>query len=262
MPEDSRFGKKWTVEETILAYYYYCTIPFGRVHQHNPEIIRLAGILGRTPSSVALKMSNLAHFDPVKIERGISGLSHTSKTDQEIVTSFYNNWEMLVEKAESIETGLIESEQSLPNESFVQDIILPYGENNKRIANVRKNQAFFRKSVLSSYNNTCCITGINIQDLLIASHIKPWKDSDPQVERTNPSNGLCLNALHDKAFDKGLITVLPDYTIRVSSRINSTDKNDALFWIKKYDGEKIVLPSRFYPKKELLEYHNDVIFIP
>ena len=56
--------KKWSREETILAYELYCRTPFGRIHSRNPEIIELANLIGRTSGSVALKMSNLARFDP------------------------------------------------------------------------------------------------------------------------------------------------------------------------------------------------------
>ena len=117
-----------------------------------------------------------------------------------------------------------------------------------------------RNAVLSSYRYACCITGMADPELLIASHIKPWKDSDWKKERTNPRNGLCLNALHDKAFDRGLLTVLPDYTVRISSKLSGND--DGTMWIKQCDKQSIILPERFLPCKEFLEYHNDVVFQP
>ncbi len=49
--------------------------------------------------------------------------------------------------------------------------------------------------------------GMKKSDLLIASHIKLWRVCDEKTERTNLCNCLCLNSLHDKAFDKGLITL-------------------------------------------------------
>ena len=76
-----------------------------------------------------------------------------------------------------------------------------------------RGQYFFRLAVLNSYENKGCITGLPYTELLVASHIKPWKDSDLKVEKTNPMNGLSLNALYDKAFDKGLITITPDYQL-------------------------------------------------
>lgn len=64
---------------------------------------------------------------------------------------------------------------------------------------VRINQARFRKSVLTSYNATCCISGLQHEKLVIASHIVPWRMDSKN--RLNPQNGLCLSALHDKAYD-------------------------------------------------------------
>mgnify|MGYP000817520861 FL=1 len=96
--------------------------------------------------------------------------------------------------------------------------------------------------------------------LLVASHIKPWAVSDPKTERTNPCNGLCLNALHDKAFDRGLITVLPDYTVRVSKELKKTGPDSETEWLLSCDKQKITLPEKFLPAREFLEYHNDMIF--
>ena len=77
-----KYGKKWSDDETILAFYYYCQIPFGKIHKTNPEIMRIASMLGRTPSSVVLKMGNLGHFDPELQKRNVSGLKNASKTDE------------------------------------------------------------------------------------------------------------------------------------------------------------------------------------
>ena len=79
------------------------------------------------------------------------------------------------------------------------------------IVKVRVNQYFFRKTILAAYNNTCCITGINKPELLIASHIIPWSENEELS--VNPLNGLCLNAIHDKAFDCGLIAIRTDLMI-------------------------------------------------
>lgn len=250
--ESNKYGKKWSEEETILAYYYYCQIPFGRIHKTNPKIIEIAKLLGRTPSSVVLKMGNIGHFDPELKKRSVSGLKNASKLDEYVVQQFYSDWESLAYKAQQIEFSMT----SKINTDI--EISLPSGEDAIVETKRRVNQAFFREAVLSSYKNTCCITGITVPTLLIASHIKPWAKSNPQTERTNPSNGLCLNALHDKAFDKGLITVLPDYTIRVSSKLKKTDNVE---WLLQCDGNRIILPEKFYPSKEFLEYHNDVIFV-
>ena len=61
---EGRNGVKWSREETILAYELYCRTSFSKISQTNPEIKKLSELLGRTPGSVALKMHNLAHYDP------------------------------------------------------------------------------------------------------------------------------------------------------------------------------------------------------
>lgn len=112
-----------------------------------------------------------------------------------------------------------------------------------------------------NYGGACCITGLCIPTLLTASHIKPWKDSNPQIERTNPQNGLCLNALHDRAFDRGLITITTDYKVVVSKQIKDFYTVKAVQEsFKKYDGRKIDLPEKFLPARQFIEYHNEHIF--
>jgi putative restriction endonuclease len=258
--ESERNGIKWSEEETILAFDLYCRVPFSKIDKRNPQIISLAKLLGRTPSSVGLKMANLAHFDPELKKRFISGMKHASKLDEEIVALFINDWEALSYRAKKIEDML--QGQSVEKMAPIDTIEVPEGGNREQLIIARVNQQFFREAVLSSYHHSCCITGMSIPTLLVASHIKPWKVSDPKTERTNPQNGLCLNALHDRAFDKGLITVQPDLTIRVSTSIKSSSINEGVMWLQQCDGKKIKKPERFTPNRELLEYHNDVIFIP
>lgn len=96
--------------------------------------------------------------------------------------------------------------------------------------------------------------------LLVASHIKPWAASDPKAERLAPDNGLLLNALHDKAFDQGLITITKDLKIVVSSAVSHNAPENDCPW--RYNGEPIAPPRRFSPRADFVEYHNDVVFIP
>ena len=200
-------------------------------------------------------MGNLGHFDPELQKRNVSGLSNASKTDKEVVTRFFDDWEDLTFRAKKIEAALL-------NESVQEIVKLPVGEDREQMVRTRVNQQFFRTAVLPSYRQRCCITGLNIAPLLIASHIKPWTVCALGTERTNPRNGLCLNALHDKAFDKGLITVLPNFTVRVSSKVTSCANSDGAAFLAKYDKQPITLPEKFTPNREYLEYHNDVVFCP
>lgn len=254
---ENRYGKKWSEEETILAFNLYCQVPFSKIGKGHPDIVALANLLGRTPSSVGLKMANLAHFDPELRKRSVSGMAHASKSDEEIVLRFVNNWEELAFKAKLIEADL---RGATLEEIISMDFTdLPEGTNRDYVVKTRVNQQFFRDSVLSSYQHKCCMTGLDIPELLIASHIKPWNISDPKTERTNPSNGLCLNALHDRAFDRGLITVMPDMTIRASSKLKGKF-DEGTVWLMQSDRQAIRKPDRFLPQKDFLQYHNDMIF--
>lgn len=256
-----KYRTKWTREETILAFDLYCKIPFSKISKTNKEIIELAELIGRTPSSVGLKMSNLAHFDPELQSKSISGMAHGSKLDKEIWNEFSNNWEDLAYQAQRI---LAEkrntSVEKMLEETEIESI--PAGEYREQIMKTRVGQYFFRMSVLSAYGNRCCVTGLANTQLLIASHIKPWKDSSVKTERTNPRNGLCLNALHDKAFDKGLITLDFDYRIIVSDKLRKAEMDERTrSWLEYYNQKQIELPERFLPGKIFIEYHNDKVFL-
>ena len=126
--------------------------------------------------------------------------------------------------------------------------------------NLRIKQVFFRNVVLASYGFRCCVTGLAIQDLLNASHIVPW--SVDRKNRLNPHNGLALNALHDRAFDRGYITILPAGEMRVArNAIKEWIQDEAIkSLLLRYEGVIIAKAERFPPNQDFLEYHNDHLF--
>ena len=255
-----RHNEKWTREETILAFDLYCKTPFSKITKTNKDIIALAEVLGRTPSSVGLKMANLAHYDPELIARNIKGMSNASKLDKEIVEEFKGDWEELSYQAQVILSKYKHTDIMTLNPELLTERI-PEGTDIEKETKVRVGQYFFRVSVLTAYGNSCCVTGMKKPDLLIARHIKPWKDSDSRTERTNPSNGLCLNALHDKAFDRGLFTLNKDYRMIISTRLSDVGMDERTRdWLFSYDHQQIMLPDKFLPGKDFIEYHNDVVF--
>ncbi|MBQ8707820.1 MAG: HNH endonuclease [Succinivibrionaceae bacterium] len=252
--------KKWTREETILAFDLYCKISFGKISSTNPLVRELAEIIGRTPGSVSLKMCNLAALDPMLRQRGVSGMKHGSLLDQEVFQEFCDSWEELSYEAQKIraEYQRASIEQINPELMLSQ---IPQGADRVAETKIRIGQDFFRNSVLSAYRNRCCITGIENSQLLVASHIKPWSVSDADRERTNPCNGLCLNALHDKAFDRGLITITADYRILISPRIADSGMDEKTrLWFLSYADARIMQPEKFPPDPNFIRYHNEVIF--
>lgn len=245
----------WTREEEIIVFNLYCKIPFRKSSKTNPEVIKIANIIGRTPSAVNMKVGNFGRLDPKLREKNIVGLSNGSKLDEEIWNEFHNNWGNLAFESEKLIARYSQGDVIEEEESGI-----PLGADKKVITKQRINQSFFRKSVLASYNNSCCITGLSNPEMLIASHIKPWKSSN-ENEKTNPANGLCLNGLHDRAFDKGFITIDKHYKIHISKEISDVVGGDAVDkYFMCYDKREIILPDKFLPDKEFLCYHNDMIF--
>ena len=244
----------WTREEEIIVFNLYCQIPFQSSSKNHPEVIRIANIIGRSPSAVNMKIGNFGSFDETLKKKGIVGLTNASKLDAQIWEEFNNNWDKLSFESERL---LRELQGNIKSDSLEN---IPTGKEKIIAVKQRVNQNFFRKAVLTSYQNTCCITGLNNPELLIASHIKPWAASN-ENEKTNPRNGLCLNALHDRAFDKGFITVTSDYKIHISKNISDIyDGASVEKFFMCYDNQKILIPEKFSPLAEFLIYHNDIVF--
>lgn len=237
-------GKNWTREETMLAFELYCTIPDGEDTIHNKNIIDLSQAIGRSVNSVKLKLQNFKSFDASYTQNGRIGLRHGSKLDENICREFFHNWDALILETNDIKNrlGLTQDE----NARFV-------GYDKVRLHKERIGQVFFRQALLAIYGYRCCFTGINIPELLRASHIKSWSEANDINEKTNPQNGLLLNALHDAAFDKGFITISFDYKIIVSKYLLTNSNGNYFSMI---NGQKMLLPSKFLPDKKFIEYHN------
>jgi len=248
--------KLWTRDELILAINLYCKIPFGKIHGRNPEIIALAKLIGRTANSVSHKLVNFASLDPSLKARGIKGATNASKLDKEVWTEFFNHWDVLPYESEKLlakfQNTTIERLNDLSDFDLTHE-----GTTREQIIRARVNQSFFRRSILAAYDNTCCITGIRQPELLIASHIIPW--AKDEKNRMNPRNGLCLNALHDKAFEVGLISITPKYEIKVSPTLLklAKGKSEVADYFGKYDGKLMILPKRFLPDSEFLRHHAE-----
>jgi putative restriction endonuclease len=247
--------RDWTRKELIVAFNLYCKIPFGRIHIRNPLVIELAASINRTPSAVSWKLANFARLDPELQKRNIAGATHGAQSEIEIWDEFRADWEKLA----------FESERFLAEftgrDEFGEEVeTFPEGKTRDAIVRTRVNQGFFRSAVLAAYGSKCCITGCSVQGLLNASHIVPWA-SDVK-NRTNPRNGLCLNALHDRAFDCGLLTITPALTVKISRKVrrNPADIGNRELLIR-YDGVSISPPHHFAPDPLFLRHHNERIFL-
>ena len=257
---NSRHGKPWTWEEVLAAFNFYCREDFGRLHRLNPEIIRLAGRLGRTPDSVAMRLVNLASLDPAIRDSGRKGLGNASNLDRRVWEEFESERARLVYECEQAAARLEGLEVESRVDAEMEKNAPPRGLDREGVRRFRVNQSFFRRAVLSAYRGRCCVTGLAVPELLNASHIIPWRENEH--ERLNPQNGLCLNALHDRAFDRGLMTITPDGVVQISSRLLAAAReSEKAAFIAESDGREIEAPAKFPPGREFLEHHNRNVFI-
>ena len=91
------------------------------------------------------------------------------------------------------------------------------------VSKARRGQGHFREKLLDGFGGECPVTGIRNPDLLVASHIKPWRISS-NAERLDPANGILLSVLADRLFDKGFITFDPGGRILTSDQLDSADR--------------------------------------
>lgn len=254
---------RWTKEQLKLAFHLYCQLPFGKLHSRTPEIIRLAKLIGRTPGAVAMKLVNFASLDPAITSTGRKGLDGASNLDREVWEEFHADWENLAVECSMLNTRLSKEkgaetvvELDVDEQEGLQDFT---GETKRIVTEQRIKQHFFRRAVLSSYQGRCCMSGLSEPRLLVASHIVPW--SKDKTNRLNPSNGLCLSAIHDKAFDKGLITLTNDFKIVVSKELKRKKEPFVMEVLLPLDGRAIEPPERFAPQVEFIAWHRSKLFV-
>ena len=266
--------RPWTRDELVIAMNLYCKLPFGQISYKKLIIIEVAQKLGRTPSSLAMKLVNFASLDPVHQARGVKGLSGASKADRKIWEEFTLNWAKLgVESEERFQELLgfefaifskapISSPNTIEAQPHTEDTLNEMREitEGQSTTKIRIGQNFFRQMILSAYGNRCCITGNPIPELLVASHIIPWHQQSEY--RLNPKNGLCLAGTHDVAFDRGLITFDENYKLVLSRHLEEFLPEETLECnFVAYSGRQLHFPERFYPESNFLRFHRENIFL-
>lgn len=253
--------RQWTYEETRAAFALYFLIGASKADKRNPDVQRLAQALGRTPDAVAMKLCNIAANDENRISAGRVGLAHGAKLDRTIWLDYRDGGDefldgALTELAGAIGHTSVEFDSLAAVSRGLED--LPEGRERSSLIRQRVNQSYFRNALIDNYEGKCCLTNLSISALLVASHIKPWRVCDPKTERLAASNGLLLNALHDRAFDLGLMTIDQQFHVRIARCVPHDDESVRELW--SYNGVEIRLPRTHPPAREFIEYHNDMIF--
>lgn len=255
-------ARSWTRDEVLIALNLYCQLPFGKLHQGNPLIIKIAEMLDRTPGSVAMKLSNLASLDPEITMSGRRGLEGASILDKAVWAEFTQQPDEIAIESQQLVDQLAAKGGAPELSTAAEESDIPITTDIETSASatvkIRRGQAFFRKSVLASYEEACCMSGLKVRRLLVASHIKPW--SADAANRLNPRNGLCLSALHDRAYDLGFLSVRPNLTIAVSAEVREDLSELSTHALIALEGKQIRLPEKFHPSSDFLDWHYSKVF--
>ena len=268
--------RKWNENETTLCLGLYYLYSSGVV-SFEEGVQSLGAIINRSRGSVGFKLGNLTNYDnPNK------GFENGSKLDSIIFHKYAGNIDNLfldikrilsLDEYRNCDSSILLGNNpysfTTPSYDFQEkecfyiaganQTSFNYSADDKEsMVRVRENQWAFRTSLLTNYDNTCCISGIKEPRLLVASHIIPW--ADDKTKRLDPANGLLLNSLLDRAFDQGLITFHPtNHSLIISDKIKD---EKTLAYLSPFDGSVLTPPRHLSatPSKENLQYHNDVIF--
>jgi putative restriction endonuclease len=259
-------GKRWTRDELLVALNLYHKLRFGQLHARQPVIIALSKKLGRGANSVAMKLCNFASLDPALKLRGIKGLAGASSLDRAVWNDFHAHLNDVAPASEDALRKLFNVDESSelevsPKEGLRVHRRQSLGPTEVTVpAKVRRGQDFFREAVINNSGGCCSVTRLAIRDLLVASHILPWRSHSEY--RLDVRNGICLSRLHDAAFDRGLISFDETFRLLLSPRLKAELSQRAVAEnFGAYAGEPLYFPDdAVLPDAAFLSKHLATIF--
>lgn len=247
--------RDWTELEDIACLYLYLSKGRRQIDDSDPDLVKLAEALSRTPGAVSFKSANFRFIDPYSKGKGFE---HGSKMDAKVWTAYSDD----IERAKEIfdlfiqspdpSSEVIDTEQRIDSKNY--DIPDSYGR-----AAVRTSQFKIRANALSIYGESCSLCHIDLPMLLVASHVVPWK-ADQKI-RADPRNVILLCAMHDKMFDRGIISIDENYRVIGSTKLNEYPIAER--HVKQLEGKKMGIKGggEMLPKQDYLEYHRKHVFI-
>lgn len=241
-----KYGSRWTREEVLVALYVYGLIPFSKCSSSNEVIKKFAKLLGRTPGSLGLKISNIASLDPKLKNRGVIGMVNGAKMDKNVWEEFIKSPYEILEEAQHI--ILENGGPAYLGEELREDI---FDNTDNSVMSLRMLENYFKSVILTSYNHTCCVTGLKEPLLVEACHI--IKNLEDKNKLVTPQNGLCLNPLFHKAYDTNLMSITPDYEIIISDRFMDNSGPELCDMLDNINGRRIIIPDKFEPSQKLLD---------
>lgn len=280
----ARPAPSWSEAETVLAlaiavYGDPARLGGTKVRRdgstrQDPVVQRVAEAVGRTDDAVVLKVMNLRTI----LTGGERGMSHGSRTDMRVVEDYAQHLDDLVaaitvvEQAAPAARGTLEALTVVPSDMDVPGFPSePHaGEPlvTERLAwqAQRVGQGLFRSRVLRNFGHACGFCGLQSRKpesnsfLLVASHVLPWRTATSH-QRLDPSNGVALCAIHDRAFDWGFMTLDDTLSIKVSAAAERhyAPQERVEAELLRFDGQ----PLREHavpPAEPYLAHHREAVF--
>jgi putative restriction endonuclease len=260
-------------------------------HQAPEPVPSLARLFSRPPSSILAKMANLdgsrshggrwdvlagavLRDDPARFTRLYRLLLDAARAEG-IGPGRLNDFlglehggELVLLGQEEVDSSVLEAE--LRQQLARQDLSAEVERETERIAlaAARVGQHRFAQQVLSNCGSQCVFCGLSpaafgAKRMLLAGHIKPWKDSNP-TERLDTRNGLAACPAHDVAFDTGLLTVNGGLRIHVARSLAAAVESDPL--ARQYYGRPpmrdtlLLPPGAQPPARKYLDWHRGNVF--
>ena len=237
----------------MFLFKIFLTEPVRSLPESSPRIQELAGMLNRRPGSIHRKLADIYTSEPSYIESGRTQ-TKCAKLVSEIWNDLYSDYDTIMKRMDDA----YESVTGLDNGEIIIDYDIPPGLDIPVEVTHRRGQQVFRLRVAHNFECRCCVTGIATPCLMVASHIKAWSESTPK-ERTDPSNGLYLNRLHDCLFDRHLMTVDEDMRIEYADSLRSGNSDDTYeVFFGRYEGMRIRGPVCNPVNNEYMDGHRAI----
>ena len=245
-------NRLWTKEEFILTLDLYFRMPFGQISKGNPDIIKMADLINRTPSSVAMRLCNYANCDPALRDRGVSGLSGGFK-------QCLPYWEKYSTRRGELSSEAIKCRRKIIESSYNNEEAYSHISEWDNLVNELYDYKF-QSIVKKNYHERCAVSGLKTPQLLAGCHIVPITEGEEDT--LDASNGICLTILYARAYVEGLIGFDKNYKIHLSSELKKYQFDKGYFSLfKKIDGAYLGINDvAIKPNVDYLEWHMDTIF--
>lgn len=240
----------WTRDEFIVTLDLYFRMSHSRFCKTDPDVRKLALLIGRTPSSAAMRLCNFISCDP-RLRGSNAGLVNG-------MGQCLPYWEEFAHDQEKLRAEAAMSRQRLLELAAEKDSSSCAGKWDGLSGEMQDSR--FQALVLRNYGSHCAVSGIGVPDILMGCHIIPRAcDSGKAM---SADNGLCLTVLYAKAYLDGLIGIDQDYRIHVSGELGSHQMESGYAAsFRKYEGRAINLGGvTIRPNPDFLKWHMDSVY--